>query len=69
MNCVVRLADIEQLSLLALRPLVEVTDCVHNLSRTDAEHLPMATKLIDAACLLSQSVYKLNALRVSIGFI
>jgi len=40
---------------------------MHKVSKTDEAKLPLATKLIDAACLLSQSVYKINVLRVSLN--
>lgn len=53
------------MSLLALRPLIEVTEKFHQLARTDEAYAEDAAKLIDGVSILSQSIYKTNVYRVS----
>lgn len=57
--------EVEELCLLALRPLLEVTDEMHIKSGQDSDVLPMAKKLIDATSIISQAIYKTNIIRVS----
>ena len=52
---------------MALRPLIEVINEVHTQSKSDGSKAEMASKLVDAVGLISQGIYKINVLRVSIA--
>lgn len=60
-----RMRTLEDSMLLALRPLVEVADKMHLKSREDDSLAEDAGKLVDAVSLMSQAVFKTNAMRVS----
>ena len=56
--------ELEGLMLLALKPLVEISDKVHHESKTNGSSVEDSGRLIDSACILSQAIYKTNIIRV-----
>ena len=62
------LSNVERTILLALKPLIEVTDAIHTKAKTDASYAEWSTKLVESACLIAQSTYLANKFRVSITF-
>lgn len=57
--------EIEDILLLALRPIIAVANTFHEKSKTSPDALPHSKQLIDALGLTSQAIFKINMLRVS----
>ena len=60
------LKELEEFALLALRPLIGVTNDFHNRARTDGTWNDTASNLVDAVCVMAQVVYKVNMIRVCV---
>lgn len=60
-----RMKEVEDILLLALRPLIKMANVWHERSRTDGEFLAASQSLIDALGLTSQAVHRVNMIRVS----
>ena len=63
-----RLKDLEEVMLIAIRPLLQVSNNVHNRSRVEPTDKVLAGQskcLVDSFALISQAAYKTNIMRVS----
>ena len=56
--------ELEDILLLAIRPLMEVTNVFHERSMSDVSVKPDSQMLVDSLGLVSQVIYKVNMLRV-----
>ena len=56
--------ELEDILLLAIRPLMKVTNVFHERSMSDVSVKPDSQMLVDSLGLVSQVIYKVNMLRV-----